>query len=149
MTSMAKSLTGAPPTDVSSWKSINWTQVEKQVKRLHSLIQEAETNLAAVKELLISIIGDDGSVITPKSGTNEEVGGKIVEGVFDGQKMAGPDGKEYPVFEVEISSASHPFYTGEGRIVDTAGRVERFRSRVAAAKTKKSTADKAKTVSEK
>ena len=59
------------------------------------------------------------------------------------------DGKEYPVFEVEISSASHPFYTGEGRIVDTAGRVERFRSRVAAAKTKKSTADKAKTVSEK
>ena len=71
---------------------------EKQVKRLHSLIQEAETNLAAAKELLISIIGDDGSVITPKSGVNEEtVGGKIVEGIFDGQKMAGPDGKEYPV----------------------------------------------------
>src|SRR3954469_518666 len=70
---------------------------EKQVKRLHALIQEAETNLAAAKELLISIIGDDGNVITPKSGTNEEVGGKIVEGIFDGQKMAGPDGKEYPV----------------------------------------------------
>ena len=70
---------------------------EKQVKRLHSLIQEAETNLAAAKELLISIIGDDGTVITPKSGTNEEVSGKVVEGIFDGQKMAGPDGKEYPV----------------------------------------------------
>lgn len=70
---------------------------EKQVKRLHALIQEAETNLAAAKELLISIIGDDGAVITPRSGTNEEVSGKIVEGVFDGQKMAGPDGKEYPV----------------------------------------------------
>jgi hypothetical protein len=70
---------------------------EKQVKRLHALIQEAETNLAAAKELLISIIGDDGTVITPRSGTNEEVGGKVVEGVFDGQKMAGPDGKEYPV----------------------------------------------------
>ena len=70
---------------------------EKQVKRLHALIQEAETNLAAAKELLISIIGDDGTVITPRSGTNEEVGGKIVEGIFDGQKMAGPDGKEYPV----------------------------------------------------
>lgn len=70
---------------------------EKQVKRLHSLIQEAETNLAAAKELLISIIGDDGTVLTPKSSHPDEAGGKVVEGVFDGQKMAGPDGKEYPV----------------------------------------------------
>jgi len=70
---------------------------EKQAKRLHALIQEAETNLAAAKELLISIVGDDGTIITPRSGTNEEVGGKVVEGVFDGQKMAGPDGKEYPI----------------------------------------------------
>jgi len=70
---------------------------EKQAKRLHALIQEAETNLAAAKELLISIIGDDGAIITPRGNTIDEVGGKIVEGVFDGQKMAGPDGKEYPV----------------------------------------------------
>lgn len=70
---------------------------EKQVKRLHALIQEAETNLAAAKELLISITGDDGSSITPTTSHAEEAGGKVVEGVFDGQKMAGPDGKEYPV----------------------------------------------------
>jgi len=70
---------------------------EKQVKRLHALIQEAETNLAAANELLISILGDDGHIITPKSSNSEDVGGKIIEGVFDGQKMAGPDGKEYPV----------------------------------------------------
>lgn len=69
---------------------------EKQVKRLRSLIQEAETNLAAAKELLISIVGDDGSVVTPKS-SHEDVSGKIVEGVFDGQVMIGPDGKSYPV----------------------------------------------------
>ncbi len=37
------------------------------------------------------------------------------------------DGVEYPLIKVEISSASHPFYTGQQRIVDTAGRVERFR----------------------
>ena len=43
---------------------------EKQAKRLHALIQEAETNLAAAKELLISIVGDDGTIITPRSGTN-------------------------------------------------------------------------------
>ncbi|MBC7942881.1 hypothetical protein H7X68_00055 [Candidatus Saccharibacteria bacterium] len=70
---------------------------EKQVKRLYSLIQEAETNLAAAKELLISIVGDDGTVLTPRSSNLEDVTGKIVEGIFDGQKMAGPDGKEYPV----------------------------------------------------
>jgi bifunctional DNA-binding transcriptional regulator/antitoxin component of YhaV-PrlF toxin-antitoxin module len=69
---------------------------EKQVKRLTSLIQEAETNLAAAKELLISIIGDDGTVVTPKS-SQEDVSGKIIEGVFDGQVMVGPDGKNYPV----------------------------------------------------
>lgn len=69
---------------------------EKQIKRLRSLIQEAETNLAAAKELLISIIGDDGHVVTPRSG-HEEVGGKIIEGVFDGQVMIGPDGKSYPI----------------------------------------------------
>ena len=69
---------------------------EKQVKRLRSLIQEAETNLAAAKELLISIVGDDGSVVTPRN-SQEDIGGKIVEGVFDGQVMIGPDGKSYPV----------------------------------------------------
>jgi large subunit ribosomal protein L31 len=36
------------------------------------------------------------------------------------------DGKEYPVIKVEISSASHPFYTGQERVLDTAGRVEKF-----------------------
>ncbi|UQN29309.1 type B 50S ribosomal protein L31 [Brachybacterium kimchii] len=39
------------------------------------------------------------------------------------------DGREYPVIDVEISSASHPFYTGSARVVDTAGRVEKFRRR--------------------
>jgi large subunit ribosomal protein L31 len=39
------------------------------------------------------------------------------------------DGNTYPVIDVEISSASHPFYTGQTRVVDTAGRVEQFRRR--------------------
>ena len=39
------------------------------------------------------------------------------------------DGVEYPVIDVEISSASHPFYTGKQRIMDSAGRVEKFNSR--------------------
>ncbi len=39
------------------------------------------------------------------------------------------DGNTYPVFDVEISSTSHPFYTGNSRVMDTAGRVERFQRR--------------------
>ncbi|MGM9469449.1 type B 50S ribosomal protein L31 [Streptomyces murinus] len=39
------------------------------------------------------------------------------------------DGRTYPVVDVEISSASHPFYTGTARVLDTAGRVERFERR--------------------
>ncbi|MBK5250333.1 MAG: type B 50S ribosomal protein L31 [Actinomycetales bacterium] len=41
------------------------------------------------------------------------------------------DGNTYPVVDVDISSASHPFYTGKQRIMDTAGRVEKFRRRYA------------------
>jgi large subunit ribosomal protein L31 len=47
------------------------------------------------------------------------------------------DGKEYPVVHVEISSASHPFYTNQDKTIDTAGRVEKFKNRQAKSKTKK------------
>lgn len=39
------------------------------------------------------------------------------------------DGQEYPVTHVEVSSASHPFYTGTEKVMDTAGRVEKFKAR--------------------
>ncbi len=44
------------------------------------------------------------------------------------------DKKEYDVFRVEISSATHPFYTGQEKSLDTAGRVERFKQKQAKAK---------------
>lgn len=43
------------------------------------------------------------------------------------KKATWEDGKEYPLIEVEISSASHPFYTGKQKLVDTAGRIEKFK----------------------
>ena len=39
------------------------------------------------------------------------------------------DGKEYPLVKLDVTSESHPFYTGTQKIVDTAGRVEKFRQR--------------------
>lgn len=47
------------------------------------------------------------------------------------------DGKEYPISNVDVSSASHPFYTGESRTMDTAGRVERFKNRATKAGVRK------------
>lgn len=67
---------------------------EKQIKRLKSLIQEAETSVAAAKELLMSLVGEDPVV---SAAIGEEPLGKIIEGVFDGQTMVGSDGKNYPV----------------------------------------------------
>jgi hypothetical protein len=67
---------------------------DKQIKRLRALIQEAETNLGAANELLISLVGDDARV---QPVTQEDNLGKVIEGVFDGQNMVGSDGKTYPV----------------------------------------------------
>jgi len=39
------------------------------------------------------------------------------------------DGKEYPLIKIEVSSSSHPFYTGKQKMMDTSGRVDRFRKR--------------------
>ncbi len=41
------------------------------------------------------------------------------------------DGVEYPLYKLEISNTSHPFYTGKIKLVDTAGRVDKFRNRYA------------------
>ncbi|HEX8332857.1 MAG TPA: type B 50S ribosomal protein L31 [Segetibacter sp.] len=41
------------------------------------------------------------------------------------------DGNEYPVIKLEISNTSHPFYTGKNMLVDTAGRIDKFKKRYA------------------
>jgi len=50
------------------------------------------------------------------------------------------DGKEYPLAKIETSSESHPFYTGTQKIMDTAGRVEKFRQKFGTKATGKTTA---------
>jgi large subunit ribosomal protein L31 len=44
-------------------------------------------------------------------------------------KMKWEDGKEYPVVKLDISSQSHPFYTGKHKVIDAGGRVDKFRKR--------------------
>ena len=47
-------------------------------------------------------------------------------------KVKWEDGQEYPLIKVDISSQSHPFYTGKHKVMDTGGRVDKFRKRYAA-----------------
>ncbi|WP_313920095.1 type B 50S ribosomal protein L31 [Tahibacter sp.] len=50
------------------------------------------------------------------------------------EKIKWEDGEEYPLVKIDISSASHPFYTGKHKIIDTGGRVDKFNRRYAAKK---------------
>lgn len=47
------------------------------------------------------------------------------------EKIKLEDGNEYPLIKVDISSASHPFYTGKHKIIDAGGRVDKFKRRYA------------------
>lgn len=67
---------------------------EKQVKRLRKLLADAETNLAAARELINSLIGEDETVVRAVDPKNA---GRVIEGVFDGQVMHDSEGKTYPV----------------------------------------------------
>jgi hypothetical protein len=68
---------------------------DKQLKTLKKLIENAEINLAGVRELLASLIGDDNDEHAARPA--DMAVGKVIEGEFDGQSMIGPDGKVYPV----------------------------------------------------
>lgn len=50
----------------------------------------------------------------------------ITRSTIQTKEMITLDGKEYPLAKIEVSSESHPFYTGQQKIMDTAGRVEKF-----------------------
>lgn len=49
--------------------------------------------------------------------------------IISDKRIEWTDGNTYPLVDVDVSAASHPFYTGRNRVLDTAGRVERFNER--------------------
>jgi large subunit ribosomal protein L31 len=65
------------------------------------------------------------------------------------EKIKWEDGKEYPLAKIETSSESHPFYTGTQKIMDTAGRVDKFRQKFGTKAVAKSTGDGAAKTAEK
>ena len=53
----------------------------------------------------------------------------VTRSTIQTREMITLDGKEYPLAKIEVSSESHPFYTGQQKVLDTAGRVEKFRNK--------------------
>ncbi|HEX7634403.1 MAG TPA: type B 50S ribosomal protein L31 [Noviherbaspirillum sp.] len=53
----------------------------------------------------------------------------IIRSTIHTKETIAIDGKEYPLVKLEVTASSHPFYTGKHKIVDTAGRVEKFRQK--------------------
>ncbi|MCK7594550.1 type B 50S ribosomal protein L31 [Pseudomarimonas salicorniae] len=72
----------------------------------------------AYKEVVFQDVSSDFSFLTRSTLSSKET-------------VKWEDGQEYPLIKVEISSASHPFYTGKHKIMDTSGRVDKFRRRYA------------------
>jgi large subunit ribosomal protein L31 len=64
-----------------------------------------------------------------KDMSNEEV--FITKSCADTKDVIEIEGVEYPLVKMEISSTSHPFYTGKVKLVDTAGRIDKFKNKYA------------------
>ncbi|SAL69341.1 type B 50S ribosomal protein L31 [Caballeronia telluris] len=61
----------------------------------------------------------------------------VTRSTINTRETAEFEGKTYPLAKIEVSSESHPFYTGQQKIMDTAGRVEKFNKKFAAFSAKK------------
>ena len=70
------------------------------------------------REVVFQDIGADFSFITRSTISTRET-------------IKWTDGKEYPLVKIEVSSQSHPFYTGKQKVLDTGGRVDKFKKRYA------------------
>lgn len=73
------------------------------------------------------IHADNYRMVAFKDMSNEEV--FITKSTVNTKETIEIDGTEYPLCKLEISDTSHPFYTGKVKLVDTAGRVDKFRNR--------------------
>lgn len=68
------------------------------------------------REVVFQDVSGDFSIVTRST-------------IHTDQKTTWTDGKEYPLVKLDISSASHPFYTGKQKVLDTEGRIEKFKKK--------------------
>lgn len=72
---------------------------------------------------------DNYRLVAFKDMSNEDV--FITKSTVDTKETLEVEGVEYPLVKLEISRTSHPFYTGKSKLVDTAGRIDKFKTKYA------------------
>ena len=72
---------------------------------------------------------DNYRVVAFKDMSNEDV--FLTKSTADTSETLEVDGVEYPLIKMEISRTSHPYYTGKSKLVDTAGRIDKFKTKYA------------------
>ena len=72
---------------------------------------------------------DNYRVVAFKDMSNEDV--FLTKSTADTSETIDVDGTEYPLIKMEISRTSHPYYTGKSKLVDTAGRIDKFKNKYA------------------
>ncbi len=70
---------------------------------------------------------DNYRLVAFKDMSNEDI--FITKSTVDTKEIIEHDGKEYPLVKLEISRTSHPYYTGKSKLVDTAGRIDKFKNK--------------------
>jgi large subunit ribosomal protein L31 len=113
--------------------SIKKVYKQKVINCLHLYESKAaEQIVIAIKKIYIMQKGihpENYRLVAFKDMSNEDV--FITKSTVETKETITHEGIEYPVFKMEISRTSHPFYTGKSKLIDTAGRIDKFNSKYA------------------
>jgi large subunit ribosomal protein L31 len=102
------------------WESLFWAGNRK-------LLQKHLNLRSNYKNMKAGIHPEDYRLVAFKDMSNEDV--FITKSTANSKETIEVEGVEYPLIKLEISRTSHPFYTGKSKLVDTAGRIDKFKNK--------------------
>ena len=109
------------------------TRITKAVASLYlserKLQNELLHNNKKIYKMKKGIHPENYRLVAFKDMSNEDV--FITKSTVETKETITHEGVEYPVFKMEISRTSHPFYTGKSKLIDTAGRIDKFKTKYA------------------
>tara|TARA_B110000444_G_C18634045_1_gene498260 strand:+ start:149 stop:499 length:351 start_codon:yes stop_codon:yes gene_type:complete len=97
---------------------LSWLNLEKTI---------TFANVLKIKFMKAGIHPENYRLVAFKDMSNEDV--FLTKSTVNSKETLEVDGVEYPLIKLEISRTSHPFYTGKTKLVDTAGRIDKFKNK--------------------
>tara|TARA_R100001480_G_scaffold107079_1_gene109133 strand:- start:135 stop:518 length:384 start_codon:yes stop_codon:yes gene_type:complete len=110
------------------------------LKFARSFLKGQEVSIIKDKTMKKGIHPENYRLVAFKDMSNEDV--FITKSTANTKETLEVDGVEYPLVKLEISRTSHPFYTGKSKLIDTAGRIDKFKNKYAKFKQPKAVAAK-------